>query len=68
LSRPSVGEEPKFTKSTFSGAGSCLEVARVGNQVLLRNSRFPEVEPLQLTMDEWKAFRLGVEHGEFRFD
>jgi Domain of unknown function (DUF397) len=68
LSGPNVGEDPKFTKSTFSGAGGCLEVAHVDDGVLLRNSRFPDSEPMRLTMAEWRAFRLGVQHGEFCFD
>jgi len=68
LSRPSVGEDPEFTTSTFSGGVNCLEVARVGNWVLLRNSRCPETELMRLTLDEWTAFRLGVQHGEFHFD
>ncbi len=68
MNRPSVGEDPKFTKSTFSGEGACLEVAHIGEWVLLRNSRFPETEPMRLTLDEWRAFRLGVQHGEFCFD
>jgi hypothetical protein len=55
-------------KSTFSGAGSCLEVAHVDGWVLLRNSRFPEIELPRLTLDEWSAFTLGVQHGEFRFN
>jgi len=68
LSRPSVGEDPKFVKSTFSTAGSCLEVAQVGDWVLLRNSRCRETELIRLTPDEWKAFTMGVQHGEFSFD
>jgi len=68
LSRPSVGEDPEFTKSTFSGGGACLEAARVGEWILLRNSRHPDTELMRLTLDEWTAFRLGVQHGEFRFD
>ena len=67
MSRPSVGEDPNFTKSTFSGAGNCLEVAQVGDWVLLRNSRFPESEVIRLTMDEWDAFTLGVRDDQFRF-
>jgi hypothetical protein len=69
LSRPSVGDDPKFTKSTFSAAdGACLEVARVGDWILLRNSRCPETETMRLTLEEWRAFRLGVQHGELGFD
>jgi len=68
LNRPTFGEDPRFTKSTFSGAGSCLEVAQVGDWILLRNSRHPEAELIRLTLDEWNAFELGVQHGEFTFD
>lgn len=67
MSRPSVGEDPEFRTSTFSGGVNCLEVALVGDWVLLRNSRCPETELMRLTLDEWKAFRLGVLHGEFCF-
>ena len=65
MSRPSVGEDPKFVKSTYSGAGSCLEFARVDGWVLLRNSRCPDTEFIRLTLDEWVAFKKGVLHGEF---
>ena len=68
MSRPSVEEDPKFKKSTFSGTGGCLEVAWTGEWVLLRNSRCPEAEVMRLTLAEWKAFTLGVQHDEFRFD
>jgi hypothetical protein len=68
LSRPIVGEDPEFTKSTFSGGGNCLEVAHVGGWVLLRNSRNPDTELIRLTLDEWKAFTRGVQHGELCFD
>ena len=68
MSRPSVGEDPQFVKSTFSGAVNCLEVARVGDWILLRNSRHPETEPMRLTLAEWAAFRLGVQAGEFNLD
>jgi hypothetical protein len=67
LSQPSVGEDPKFTKSTFSNVEGCLEVAQDGDCILLRNSRHPETERIRLTPNEWKAFWLGVQDGELRF-
>jgi hypothetical protein len=45
-----------------------LEVARVDGGILLRNSREPETELIRLTLEEWTAFRLGVQNGELRFD
>jgi len=68
LSRPSVGKDQEFTKSSLSGSGNCLEVARVDGGILLRNSREPETELIRLTLEEWTAFRLGVQNGELRFD
>lgn len=68
VSQPSVGEDPQFTKSTFSNAGGCLEVAQDGDAILLRNSRHPETECIRLTMREWKAFTQGLQHGEFLFE
>ena len=68
LSRPSVGEDPKFVKSTYSGGGGCLEFARVSDWILLRNSRCPDTEFMRLTLDEWKAFRQSVLDGMFAND
>ncbi len=58
--------EPEFRCSSFCGSGGCIEVAHVGTQVLVRDSRRPAgVLPSRFTRDEWAAFVEGVKAGEF---
>src|SRR5690242_375741 len=54
-------------KSTFSsdGSGNCVEVALLGETVLVRNSRHPGGVVLSFTLAEWGAFLAGVRNGEF---
>ena len=59
--------EPIFRKSSRCSGGSCVEVARDGDQYLIRDSKRPEVAPLAFTKDEWVAFVEGVSAGEFSF-
>jgi uncharacterized protein DUF397 len=59
--------EPIFRKSSRCSGGSCVEVARDGDQYLIRDSKRPEVAPLAFTKDEWVAFVEGVNAGEFSF-
>jgi hypothetical protein len=58
---------PQWRKSTKCTSGTCVEVARVGDQYLIRDSKRPEATPLSFTEDEWTAFVQGVDAGEFRF-
>ena len=44
-----------------------MEVAKVAEGYLIRDSKNPEIAPLQFTADEWTAFVKGVNAGEFRF-
>jgi hypothetical protein len=44
-----------------------VEVALVGDQYLVRDSKNPDQAALSFTADEWTAFVAGVEAGEFRF-
>jgi Domain of unknown function (DUF397) len=63
-----VPGELEFKISTFSGGGSCVEVGRALGEdleVLVRHSRFPQLGALPFTIDEWRAFVLGVKAGEF---
>ena len=59
--------EPIFRKSSRCSGGNCVEVARDGDQYLIRDSKRPEVAPLAFTKDEWVAFVEGVNAGEFSF-
>jgi hypothetical protein len=45
-----------------------VEVAQVGDQYLVRDSKNPEQAALTFTAAEWTAFVAGVEAGEFHFD
>jgi hypothetical protein len=60
-------DPPKWVKSTSCSAGTCVEVAKVGDEYLIRDSKRPEVTPLSFTESEWVAFVEGVTAGEFRF-
>ncbi|WP_229071862.1 DUF397 domain-containing protein [Actinoplanes sp. DH11] len=58
---------PAWRKSSRCGTSTCVEVAKVENQYLIRDSKNPEAAALAFTKDEWDAFVEGVTAGEFRF-
>jgi hypothetical protein len=57
----------KWHKSTRCGSNACVEVAKVNDEYLVRDSKNPNAAPLSFTADEWTAFVEGVSAGEFRF-
>jgi hypothetical protein len=52
-------------KSTFSGTNGCLEVAFVGGQVSIRDSKDRSGPVLTFSPTEWEAFLAGVRDGQF---
>ncbi|MFI1461981.1 DUF397 domain-containing protein [Nocardia carnea] len=56
-----------WRKSTFSNpSGNCVEFAEAaGDQVAVRNSRFPDGGVLFYTRPEIEAFLQGAKAGEF---
>jgi hypothetical protein len=48
--------------------GACVEVAHVGDDYVIRDSKNPQGPRLTFTMAEWAAFATGVRTGEFDFD
>jgi hypothetical protein len=55
-----------WQKSSFSNpSGNCVELAKVGTGVALRNSRDPHGPALLYTPAEISAFVLGAKAGEF---
>jgi hypothetical protein len=54
-----------WRKSTSSGTNGCVEVAFVGDQVAIRDSKDRSGPVLQFTYREWEAFLAGARHGEF---
>jgi hypothetical protein len=53
-------------KATASmGAGACVQLARDGDMIALRDSKSPETPPLHYTRQEIAAFLDGARSGEF---
>jgi Domain of unknown function (DUF397) len=61
-------ESVRWRKSSRCTSGTCVEVAKVADQYLIRDSKQPGTAPLSFTEDEWVAFVAGVNAGEFRFE
>lgn len=54
------------TSSYSNGAGGmCVEVARVGDGVAVRDSKNPDGAILAFSGAEWQAFLAGARAGEF---
>ncbi len=49
------------------GNVTCVEVAKVGNSFLVRDSKNPQQRPLQFSIEEWAHFADAVKSGEFDF-
>jgi hypothetical protein len=58
--------DEQWRKSSRSAeSANCVEVRRVGNQIQVRNSRYPASPVASFTLAEWQAFLAGVDLGEF---
>ncbi|MCY1137431.1 DUF397 domain-containing protein [Actinoplanes sp. Pm04-4] len=60
-------QAPQWRRGSQCTGGNCIEVAKVGEQYLIRDSKNPERAPHSFTEDEWVAFVQGVNSGEFIF-
>jgi hypothetical protein len=58
---------PAWRRSTRCGTSTCVEVAKVEDQYLIRDSKNPSAAALSFTKEEWVAFTQGVTAGEFEF-
>jgi len=58
---------PAWRKSSRCGNATCVEVAKVDDQYLIRDSKNPSAAALSFTEEEWVAFVAGVNAGEFGF-
>lgn len=54
-----------WVKSSASHPDNCVEVAFVGEDVWVRDSKAPDEGALCFTRAEWDAFLAGVRRGEF---
>jgi Domain of unknown function (DUF397) len=61
-----VGNEARFSSSSFCSGGHCVEVAPLSNgAVAVRDPRYPRQPSLLFTAEEWADFVRGVKAGEF---
>ena len=54
-----------WRKSTLSHTSGCVEVAFIGGQVAVRDSKDQDGPVLRFTPREWRAFLFGVRNDEF---
>jgi len=60
-------DQPMWRRSARCGTTSCIEVAKIGNLYLIRDSKEPDANPLSFTADEWTAFVHAIKADEFIF-
>ncbi|WP_431607080.1 DUF397 domain-containing protein [Protofrankia symbiont of Coriaria ruscifolia] len=61
-----VGNLGWITSSYSNGAGGmCVEVAKLDDGVILRDSVQPDGPVLSFSREEWRAFTDGAKEGEF---
>jgi hypothetical protein len=54
-----------WRKSSYCSNGTCVEVARFGSQILVRDSKVKNGPILSFQRAEWDAFLKGALRGEF---
>ena len=57
----------EWRRSRSCGSAACIEVAKVDDHYLVRDSKNPDAPPLSFTAEEWSAFVRGIEEGDFLF-
>ncbi len=57
---------PRWRKSSHSGGNNnCVEVARLGDDVAVRDSKNPAVHPVTLSPPMWRTVLAQAKAGEF---
>lgn len=62
-----MGEGLHWRRSSFCSHSACVEVARIEDGYLVRDSKNPAGAYLAFTHQEWAAFMEGVKAGDFGF-
>ncbi|WIM96835.1 DUF397 domain-containing protein [Actinoplanes oblitus] len=57
--------ETPWRRSRRCASGACVEVARVGELFLIRDSKDLDAAPLAFSREVWEAFLAGVKAEEF---
>ena len=56
---------PAWRKSSRCANATCVEVAQVNGEYLIRDSKNPDAATLSFSAEEWVAFKQGVSAGDF---
>lgn len=56
-----------WKKSTASGSSGCVEVARAGEIIIVRDSKDPSGSSLTFSGEEWKEFLVSTRADRFNF-
>jgi uncharacterized protein DUF397 len=60
-------EHLDWLRPSECSGGNCVEVARDGDRILIRNSSDTEAGTASFDGDEWSAFTRAVRRGQFDF-
>jgi hypothetical protein len=63
-----TAKRPRWQRGGGCASGTCVEVAKVDDRYLIRDSKNPDAAVLAFTKDEWDAFTRAVKRDQFRFD
>ena len=61
-------KQPHWQRSPRCANTTCIEVAKVADRFLIRDSKSPDGGTLVFTREEWEAFTEAVKRDELRFD
>src|SRR2546430_794704 len=59
---------PNWKRGSACSGANCIEVARVADRFLIRDSKNPDTGTLSFTREEWEDFAEAIKRDEFRFD
>jgi uncharacterized protein DUF397 len=59
---------PVWRRSPRCASATCIEVAKVADRFLIRDSKSPDGGTLVFTREEWEAFIEAIKRDELRFE
>jgi hypothetical protein len=63
-----MANRPTWKRGQSCASAACVEVAKVGDRYLIRDSKHPDAAVLSFSEAEWDAFARAVKGDEFRFE
>jgi hypothetical protein len=60
-----IAGEPAWCTGKQCDTGACVEIAALGESVLIRSSADPAGPVVKLSREEWRAFVAGLKDGDF---